>query len=332
MPRHPRRPGALTRFRTPFRADDAVAAGLITHRQLCGPAWRRLFRSVYVDARTPVDHALLVAGAALILPPGAAVAGRSAAVWFGVPWIESGPWTRPRHDPVSSRREERRGKGATPEATAGVEPRRFPVEVVGPRGYGAVAGLEIRTHGLPPDEVTTFRGIRVTTPMRTAWDIARARPVLEAVAWIDALARVRRVGPEAVRRFAAGQPNGPGSRHAREAIAMCDPRAESPPESHLRIHLHQAGIMVVPQYWVVVAGQFVARVDLALPEIRLAIEYDGRWHAASGQLADDRVRLRRLNSVGWTVFSVTHEDLRDVSALIAEVRATIQRLTDRTTS
>jgi hypothetical protein len=44
--------------------------------------------------------------------------------------------------------------------------------------------------------------------------------------------------------------------------------------------------------------EFVARADLALPEIRLAIEYDGQWHSDPYQLGRDRARLREINR-GW---------------------------------
>jgi very-short-patch-repair endonuclease len=65
----------------------------------------------------------------------------------------------------------------------------------------------------------------------------------------------------------------------------------------------------------------VARVDLAFPEQRVAIEYDGAWHAERGQFTKDRRRLNALVAVGWTVLHVTAADMRDPEALIAEVRA-----------
>jgi hypothetical protein len=64
----------------PFRASEAIADGLVTRGQLRGPAWRRLFRDVYVSAATRDDHLLRVTAAALVVPPGAAITGRSAAL------------------------------------------------------------------------------------------------------------------------------------------------------------------------------------------------------------------------------------------------------------
>jgi very-short-patch-repair endonuclease len=51
-------------------------------------------------------------------------------------------------------------------------------------------------------------------------------------------------------------------------------------------------------------------VDLADPEARVAIEYDGIWHADIGQFRRDRRRPNRLVA-GWTVLHLTATGLRD---------------------
>ena len=58
--------------------------------------------------------------------------------------------------------------------------------------------------------------------------------------------------------------HGHGVRRAREAVALCDPRAESLPESICRVRLLRAGLVVVPQVTVRDANGFVARLDLAV--------------------------------------------------------------------
>ena len=68
-------------------------------------------------------------------------------------------------------------------------------------------------------------------------------------------------------------------------------------------------------------GGFVARVDLAFPDRRVAVEYDGAWHAEPGQFAKDRRRLDALVATGWTVLHVTAADRRDPDVLIAGIRA-----------
>src|SRR5690349_2371446 len=72
-------------LRQPFRGSLAVKRGLLTPAQLRSGAWRRIFRDVYVDSRTPDTYLLRCEAAALLLPPGAALTGRSAACLMGVP-------------------------------------------------------------------------------------------------------------------------------------------------------------------------------------------------------------------------------------------------------
>ncbi|WP_222263215.1 endonuclease domain-containing protein [Modestobacter marinus] len=82
-------------------------------------------------------------------------------------------------------------------------------------------------------------------------------------------------------------------------MALADGRAESPPESRLRVLLTMAGLPPVPQWSVRRAdGVFIARVDLAYPAVRLAVEYDGAWHGEPGQLGRDRRRLNALVAAG----------------------------------
>jgi very-short-patch-repair endonuclease len=64
-------------------------------------------------------------------------------------------------------------------------------------------------------------------------------------------------------------------------------------------------------------------VDLALPDLELAVEYDGAWHGEALQLTKDRRRMNALTAVGWKVLYVTAADLRDPAALVAKVRAFI---------
>ena len=81
MPRRPHRPPQLCG--RVFRGQQAVAAGLLTRRQLDCPAWRRLLRDVYADSALPVTHGLYIAAARLVIPRDAALAGRSAAWQYG---------------------------------------------------------------------------------------------------------------------------------------------------------------------------------------------------------------------------------------------------------
>jgi G:T-mismatch repair DNA endonuclease (very short patch repair protein) len=107
---------------------------------------------------------------------------------------------------------------------------------------------------------------------------------------------------------------------------LADGLAESPQESRLRLLLHRAGLPApIAQFRIFDDGGFLARVDFAYPELRLAIEYDGLWHAEPGQFAKDRRRLNRLSAAGWRVIFVTAADLRHPDRLIARLAAELAR-------
>jgi very-short-patch-repair endonuclease len=279
-----------------FRKRDVVSAGLLTTDALRSPAWRRLFRGVYADADLPDSFGVRVRGARFLLPPHAVFSGRTAAFLYGA--------------------DELAGPGQ-------------PVDVAVPTGcrFGPVAGMRIRRVALTADDVTVRTAWRCTTAARTAVDLARWEPLPDAVAALDVLLAKDVVGRSELQEAAQGF-SGRGCRRVRRAVELADPRAGSQPESRLRVLLALAGLDAVPQFVVSDAAQrFVARVDLAFPELKLAIEYDGAWHAEPGQFARDRRRLNRLVEAGWTVIHVTAADLHDAPALIARIRALVAAAT-----
>ncbi len=79
------------------------------------------------------------------------------------------------------------------------------------------------------------------------------------------------------------------------------------------------------QYEVRCAGRFLARVDFAWPECRLALEYDGAWHGAPDQLPRDRRRLNGLTAADWRVHFVTKNDLRRPDILLADLSRALSR-------
>lgn len=275
-----------------FRGSVAVAEGAITTRQLRGSSVRRLFRDVYVPAGADVDHRVRCAGAALIAPPDAVISGRSAATLHGVPLAEA----------------------------------RDPVHVVIPEDSRFSSGtrrLAVRRAPVRRDECRPWREIWLATAQRTALDLVLARPLLDGVADLDQCLRAGLVDLELLRRDVA-QRHDRGIVVARQAVELADPRAESPPESRVRVLLVLGGLDPVPQYVVYGTRGFVARVDLAFPAAKLAVEYDGAWHGDPLRVGPDRERLNRLRAAGWTVIFVTAGMLRDnPGSIVRDVRAAL---------
>ena len=291
----PRRPDAL-RGRV-FRKRDVVDAGLRTTAELRSSAWRRLYRGVYADADLPDSFGVRVSGARLLVPSSAVFSGRTAAYLHG--------------------------------ATDLVDVR-TPVEVSLPPDvrFGPIAGLRVRHVVVDQAEVVRVSRGPCTTPIRTALDIARTEPLLEGVVALDVLLGRGVVDHPRLRAAVPVRPTPRGARRAARAVDLADGRAESPQESRLRVLLALAGLVTVPQYTVRDRdGRFVARVDLAFPEHRVAVEYDGAWHGAPGQLTRDRRRLNTLVAAGWTVLHVTAADLRQPEEIVARVAALLARAT-----
>lgn len=119
------------------------------------------------------------------------------------------------------------------------------------------------------------------------------------------------------------RPGGRGTRTVRTALALLDARAESPPESRLRVVLARAGLPPEAVQHVVRRrdGSLVARTDLAWPDRRLAVEFDGDHHRDRAQWRHDLARREALELEGWAVVVVTAAELfADPDAVVARVR------------
>lgn len=75
------------------------------------------------------------------------------------------------------------------------------------------------------------------------------------------------------------------------------------------------------------AGRFVARIDAAYPDRKIAIEVDGYGaHTSPEAFQRDRTRQNHLVTLGWTVLRFTWADVVDRPAMVAqEIRAALLR-------
>ncbi|MGY1649790.1 endonuclease domain-containing protein [Geodermatophilus sp. SYSU D01119] len=275
-----------------FRGTDVVRRGLLTSARLRGPSCRRLFRDVYVDAAVPGSHRLRARAAARLLLPGAVVSGASAAVLRGVDLADE----------------------------------RDDVELVLPPGSHPrrVPGVRVRRLALDPADVRVLQRVRVLSPAAATVRAAALLEADEAVVAVDRMVAAGVVGLAELRDRVALP--GAASARVRRACARADGLAGSPQETRLRLLVVDGGLPApVAQHVVTDGGRFVARVDLAWPELRVAVEYDGAWHAEPGQFARDRRRLNALQAAGWTVVFVTAADLREPARVLAMIGAALRR-------
>lgn len=271
-----------------FIGAHAVAAGRITTRQLRELSFRRLTAGVYADPGIAHDHQLYCRGVALTLPSGAAIGGRSAAAWYGASHARV-------HDPVTV------------------------VRAPGVR-WGGRRGTVVHRTDLSIDDVDEIEGVPVTTALRTAWDTAVLERTTDAVAAIDAMLRAGALTLHDLVALVEASAARWGVARVREVVELVDDRAESPPESWVRVLLCGAGLHPVPQCAVFDGDRFVGRVDLGFEEVRVAVEYEGYYHFDPEQAARDAARLAALEAAGWVVIRVYAHDLRDIDAVVQRIR------------
>lgn len=277
----------------PFRGSEAVQTGVLTAAQLRGPAVRRLFQDVYAPAGMPYTHELRCEAAALVLHHEAVITGRSAATLRGVSLARA----------------------------------KDPIELTVPQAVRVFrrTGLDIRRTQLRDDESQPWGPIGLATPLRMGLDLLLDRALPDAVADLDAVLRAGLVNRAELRRMLS-QRDDRGIVRARQAEELADPRAESPPESRMRVWLVLDGLCPVPQYWIEDYRGRLACTDLAFPEQQVAVEYDGSWR--DGQLwalNRDRERLNRVQAAGWEVVFVTAPLLADPWRMVRTVRAALAR-------
>lgn len=248
---------------------------------------RRPLRGVYVASQVPDSRDLRRQVLALAVPPGSVLTDWSA-TWF---------WTGLDH----------------PAAHTEV----VPLSVFRFRGHDRLRNPMVVSGErwlLPSDTVEVENGLRVSTPLRTAWDLGRFSPRIVAIGGMDGLARgdnfTRNQLVAGVERFARQR----GVVQLRELAPLVDGRAESPGESALRLRWLDIPSMPPPEPQISVrdaCGREWARLDLGVSALRFAAEYDGEeWHSAPEDRARDRRRRDELRErEGWQVAVFRRENV-----------------------
>lgn len=296
----------------PFRGTEAVKRGLLTKRQLHGSAWPRLFRDIYVWRGLPLTGIVRAQAVELLTPPTGVVTGRCAAWLMGVDIL---------------RREDSRL-----EVTIGREQHLRPDPALRIR-RALIPDEDLETiegvlfTNLPR---TAFDLCRRRRP-RSRYELTEAVVALDAlVHWsrvdadaLDALAQ--RQGPylrtldgparslllaapgalirpgaldlDEFQAYALSHRGWRGVRLVPEVVGLCEPAAESPMESRLRMLLALNGFPKPEVQFPVRVDGATYRIDLAYPDEMLAIEYDGASHR--DRWPEDLRRQNQLEDLGW---------------------------------
>ena len=199
-----------------------------------------------------------------------------------------------------------------------------------PRGQGVI-GHRLQ---LNPEDVVTHLDIRLTSLARTWCDLASLLREEELVAAGDNVIWYRRPVhsrlTHQILRTAASQHSGRRGRPAiRSSLPLLSDRADSLPESVMRVRMIRAGLPIPDVNLEVydARGHFVAMPDLSYPTYFLSFDYEGDHHRTDSlQWEKDIARVPRLEKANWHHTRISKADLRNSRDFLERTR---QLLFDR---
>jgi very-short-patch-repair endonuclease len=190
------------------------------------------------------------------------------------------------------------------------------MHVLAPRNRGrrtatVIDGVRLHRATIGND-ACRLRGVAVTSPLRTVFDIARTASLEHAVATADSFLRAGLLSIEELLGAAHVLPAAPGRCRIQLAMSLVDPTSGSILESLARVLLWRNGLRPPTSQLKVLSrrGSLIGRFDFAWPEIRLILECDGlMFHSGREVFARDRRRWAALTRAGWRVVVVTWQDV-----------------------
>jgi hypothetical protein len=256
----------------PFVGSEALASGFVRKHELRSQ-YRTLFPDVYLAKNAvPTLHQRAVAGWLWSHRQGV-LAGLTAAALHGAKWVDDCE----------------------------------PVELIW-RNARRPSGLRTYDMRLHPGEYGELRGLPVTTPERTAFDLGRRGRLGAAVACLDALAAATHFKAPEVLELMRRHRGTRGLRQLESALVLVDDGAASPKETWLRLLLIRAGFPRPQTQIPVLTPDGLRRyyLDMGWEDIKLAVEYDGDQHRVDPiRFAYDVRRLEDLHELGWIDVRVT---------------------------
>lgn len=285
----------------PFVGAEAVRAGVLARRGL--DHCTRVLQGVYVRDGRAVDAVSRAAAAWLWCGRRGVVGGWSAAAMLGAGWFVADQ----------------------------------PAEVYRPgRQTGSACGrVAVASGTVREGEWGRVFGVPVTTPARTAFDLARREyPRGErdlAIKAVDAVLNVTRIPVADALGFCDRYPRKRGVGRAREVLALADAGADSPQETALRLVLVRAGIPGVRTQVPVwdSGGRLLFTADVAVEAARVALMYDRGHHLRREQRDYDVLARRRAEEGGWTVIWVVAAMISRPEGLVRQVRGLVEGATTR---
>lgn len=261
----------------PFTREQGRAAGL-TDDHIESGRFRRVFHTVWVSADIEDTRQLRLEAARLVIPDRGVLCGLTAATIFGA--------NVRRLDDLDVHAGFAKGERI----------RKRP-------------GLAVCQETLEPTDIMRVDGVQITTPLRTTFDCLRLLRGAERLVVADALTHLGLVDLEGLRRYFAGKRRLRNLRIGEGLLDLVEPLTESPMETRLRVVLLDGGLPKPEAQHEVrtPAGRLVGRLDLAYPEAKLGVEYDGADHWK--QRREDDRRRTAIREQGWEVLVYSADDV-----------------------
>ncbi|KQX66766.1 hypothetical protein [Angustibacter sp. Root456] len=272
-----------------FTAEQAAGLG-VSARMLRGAQWRQLLRGVYCHRDLTIDDDVRLAAARLALPEDAVASGRLAA------WLH-GAWSPSPGEPL-------------PLEWARDKARARPLRTLDGSHRLVVEG----------SDVVVVRGLRCTSAMRTAFQLMRRAPLVEAVVVAEAFAWCGQLELPWLWAYVDAHRRWPGVEHTRRALDFVKNGVRSPGESRLRMVAVLGGLPEPLVNLPVERGrELLGVLDLYLIGRRPAgAEYDGAYHESAAQRTADNRRENRITVE--TGLPVLRYDRRSISRHAARER------------
>ncbi|NKQ55709.1 DUF559 domain-containing protein [Amycolatopsis sp. K13G38] len=208
-----------------------------------------------------------------------------------------------------------------------------PIHVTVPyfRNVERRAGLVVHRGAVKPQDVVEIGGLRTVVlevalaevlcrdDRRTAMSCAD-----QALALVPGSERAefRACVEERIRT----RPDPRGRRQGLSLLDLASGRVESPMESWLLLTVADAGLPLPEPQFVIrdLEGREIYRLDFAWNAAQVGLEYDG-YEAHEHRQDRDARRDEDLRRRGWVIIRAGIDDLKEPSALIARIRAALQR-------
>lgn len=256
----------------PFVGAEAISRGLLTRGQL---RWNysAVLPGVYLAKNAERTVFTNATAAWLWTGRTAIITGRAAAALHGAKWVEAST----------------------------------PIDVIA-KHTRRRSGVVVHEERITDDEITLIGELPVTTPARTALDIARHLPRNLAVSHLDALARATGVTSADARALIDRYRGARGIRAAEVALALMDGGAESPRETWLRLVLIDDGLPPPRTQIRVSDGVRHAFIDMGYEEPMVGLDYEGRHHSDDrNQYVHDIGRAELIEQQNWIDIRVVAE-------------------------